>query len=86
MTRTGREQFPVSVTDRSIEYDCWGFGYRTFDFVRLTKFYCEIDYVRLPDPIERLVFDWVRLPIVRLDTPGYIFLNGSWYALCYYII
>ena len=23
-----------------------------------------------PNPIERLVFDWVRLPNVRLDTPG----------------
>ena len=42
----------------SIENDCRPFGNRTFDYVRLTKFYCEFDYVRLPNPIERLVFDW----------------------------
>ena len=54
-----------------IEYDRRPFGNRTFDFVRLTKFHCEFDYVRLPNPIERLVFDWVRSDrTVRLDTPG----------------
>ena len=45
-----------------IKYDRRPFGNRTLDFVRLTKFYCEFDYVPLPNPIERLVFDWVRLP------------------------
>ena len=54
-----------------IEYDHRPFGNRTFDFVRLTKFYCEFDYVRLPNLIERLVFDWVRSDRTsRLDTPG----------------
>ena len=59
-----------SVIERLIEYDCRPFGNRTFDCVRLTKFHCEFDYVRLQNPIERLVFDWVRSPNVRLDTPG----------------
>ena len=45
-----------------IKYDRRPFGNRTLDFVGLTKFYCEFDYVPLPNPIERLVFDWVRLP------------------------
>ena len=44
-----------------IKYDRRPFGNRTLDFVRLTKFNCEFDYVSLPNPIERLVFDWVRL-------------------------
>ena len=48
-----------------IENDCQPFGNQTFDFVRLTKLYWELDYVQLPNPIEQLVFDWVRL-----DTPG----------------
>ena len=48
-----------------IEYDCQPFGNQTFDFVRLAKFYWELDNVRLPNPIERLVFDWVQL-----GTPG----------------
>ena len=30
-----------SVIERSIEYDCRPFGNRTFNYVRLTKFYCE---------------------------------------------
>jgi len=47
-----------SVIERSIENDCRPFGNRTFDYVRLTKFYCEFDYVRLPNLIERVVFDW----------------------------
>ena len=63
---TEGKQFPASVIERSIECDCQLFGNRTFDFFRVTKFYCKFDYyVRLPSPIERLVFDWVRL-----DTPG----------------
>lgn len=45
-----------------IKYDRRPFGNQTLDFVRLTKFYCEFDYVPLPNPIERLVLDWVRLP------------------------
>lgn len=54
-----------------IEYDHRPFGNRAFDFVRLTKFYWEFDYVRLLNPMERLVFDWVRSDrTVRLDTPG----------------
>ena len=52
-----------TVIERSIEFDYWSFGNRTFDCVRLAKFYCEFDYVRLSSAIiERLVFDWVRLP------------------------
>ena len=31
---------------------------------------CEFDYFQLPCPIEQLVFDWVRLLGVPLDTPG----------------
>ena len=51
-----------SVIERSIGFDYQSFGNRTFDCVRLAKFYCEFDYVRLSSAIERLVFDWVRLP------------------------
>ena len=54
-----------TVIVRSIEFDYGSFGNRTFDCVRLAKFYIEFDYVRLSSAIERLVFDWVRL-----DTPG----------------
>ena len=50
-----------SVIERSIGFDYQSFGNRTFDCVRLAKFYCEFDYVRLSSAIERLVFDWVRL-------------------------
>ena len=51
-----------TVIERSIEFDYWSFGNRTFDCIRLAKFYCEFDYVRLSSAIERLVFDWARLP------------------------
>ena len=46
-----------SVIERSIGFDYQSFGNRTFDCVRLVKFYCEFDYVRLSSAIERLVFD-----------------------------
>ena len=36
-----------SVIERSIGFDYTSFGNRTFDCVRLAKFYCEFDYVRL---------------------------------------
>ena len=51
-----------SVIERSIVFDHQSFGNRTFDCVRLAKFYCEFDYVWLSSAIEQLVFDWVRLP------------------------
>ena len=51
-----------SVIERSIGFDYQSFGNRTFDCVRLAKFYCAFDYVRLSSAIERLVFVWVRLP------------------------
>ena len=51
-----------SVIEGSSEFDYRSFGNRTFDCVRLAKLYCEFDYVRLSSAIERLVFDWVRLP------------------------
>ena len=51
-----------SVIERSIGFDYQSFGNRTFDCLRLGKFYYEFDYVRLSSAIERLVFDWVRLP------------------------
>ena len=51
-----------SVIERSIGFDYQSFGNRTFDCVRLAKFYCEFSYVRSSSAIERLVFDWVRLP------------------------
>ena len=34
-----------SVIERSIGFDHQSFGNRTFDCVRLAKFYCEFDYV-----------------------------------------
>ena len=46
------------------------FGNRIFSWVllftvrpvkRLRKLYCAFDFVRCPSPVERLVFDWVRL-------------------------
>ena len=46
-----------SVIERSIGFDYQSFGNRMFDCVRLAKFYCEFDYVRLSSAIERLVFD-----------------------------
>ena len=49
------------------------FDYRTFDCVRLAKFLGEFDCVRLPNSIKinrTIEFDWVRLPNVRLTTPG----------------
>ena len=52
-----------------IEYDRRPFGNRTLDFVRLNKFYCEFDYVPLPNPIDQcsIGFDYRT---VELDTPG----------------
>ena len=64
------ELTPSSVRARLIEYDRLPFSNRAIDFVRLTKFYCEFDYVRLPNPIKRVVFDWVRL-----DTPEQLSLS-----------
>ena len=43
-----------SVIASLIGYDRSPFGNWTLDFVRLTKFYCDFDYVRIPNPIERL--------------------------------
>ena len=54
-----------SIIEHSIVFDC-----QTFDCVRLTKFFGEFNYVRLPNTIKRLAFDFVRLPNVWLDTPG----------------
>ena len=48
-----------------IEYDYQPFGNQKCDFVQFAKLYWELDYVQLPNSIERLVFDWVRL-----DAPG----------------
>ena len=59
-----------SVIERSIGFDYQSFGNRTFDCVRLAKFYCEFDYVRLSSAIERLVFDWVRLPNCSIGKVG----------------
>ena len=42
---------------------------KTSNCVRLVKFYCGFDYVRLSSAIERLVFDWVRLPNCSISTP-----------------
>ena len=47
-----------------------------FDYVRLAKFYCEVDYVRLSSAIERLVFDWVRLPNCAIGYAGYVTLGN----------
>ena len=46
-----------SVIERSIGFDYQSFGNRMFDCVRLAKFNCEFDFVRLSSAIERLVFD-----------------------------
>ena len=40
-----------------------------FDCVRLAKCFGEFDYRTQSKSIERLEFDWVRLPNVRLTTP-----------------
>ena len=45
------------------------FDFRTFDCVRLAKCFGEFDYRPQSKSIERLEFDWVRLPNVRLTTP-----------------
>ena len=45
-----------SVIERSTGFDYQRFGNRTFDCVRLSKFSCEFDYVRLSSVIKRLVF------------------------------
>ena len=74
-----------SVIERSIGFDYQSFGNRTFDCVRLAKFYCEFDYVRLSSAIERLVFDWVRLPNCSIGYVGdisillfvFLFATGS---------
>ena len=62
-----------SIIERSIVFDCRPFDNRTFNCVRLTTFFnlwVWLLYVRLPNTIERLVFDFVWLPNVRLDTTG----------------
>ena len=41
------------VIERSSEFDYRSFVNRTFDCVRLAKFYFEFDYVRLSSAIER---------------------------------
>ena len=52
-----------SVIERSIGFDYQSFDNRTFDCVRLAKFYCEFDYVRLSSAIAELpiveLFDWI---------------------------
>ena len=45
------------------------FDFRTFDCVRLAKCFGEFDYRTQSKSIERLEFDRVRLPNVRLTTP-----------------
>ena len=54
------------------------FDYRTFDCVGMAKHLGDFDYVRLPNPIKNnrtIGFDWVRLPNVRLTTPGVMSLS-----------
>ena len=45
------------------------FDFRTFDCVRLAKCFGEFDYRTQSKSIERLEFDWVRLPKVQPTTP-----------------
>ena len=59
-----------SLIKRSIQFDSPSFGNRTFDCVWLAKFYSKFDWVRLRSAIERLVFDWVRLPNCSIRYPG----------------
>ena len=56
------------VIERSSEFDYRSFVNRTFDCVRLAKFYFEFDYVRLSSAIDwsSIGFDYRT---VRLDTP-----------------
>ena len=54
-----------SITNRSITD-----GNPTFDCVRLAKFSCEFDYVRLSSAIEPLVFSGFYCRTVRLDRSG----------------
>ena len=53
-----------SMTERSIVFYYQPFENRTFGCVRLTNFF-EFDYVRFPNTIERLVFEFIRLPNIR---------------------
>ena len=41
-----------SVIERSSEFDYRSFVNQTFDCIRLAKFYCEFDYVRLSSAID----------------------------------
>ena len=41
------------VIERLTEFDYQSFSNRTFDCVRLAKFYCEFDYVRLSAAITK---------------------------------
>ena len=66
-----------SVIERSSVFDYRSFVNQTFDCVRLAKFYCEFDYVRLSSAIEQLVFDWVRLPNCSIRYPGSC-INGRY--------
>ena len=68
-----------SVIERSSEFDYRPFGNRTVECVRLAKCYCEFDYVLFGSAIERVAFDWVRLPNCSIRYPGYqmISLNGD---------
>ena len=60
-----------SVIERSIGFDYQSFGNRMFDCVRLAKFYCEFDYVRLSSV---KLNDWCSIGFdcrtVRLDRSG----------------
>ena len=64
---------PPGVRPPPPRFDYESFVNRTFECVRWAKFYFEFDYVRLSSAIERVVFDWVRVPnwsVRWLDTPG----------------
>ena len=60
------------VIEHSSGFDYRSFSNRTFDCVRLAKFYCGFDYVRLSSAIKRVVFDWVQLTNCSIRYPGKI--------------
>ena len=61
---------PVIEHSSEFDYRSIAIVNRTFDCVHLAKYYCEFD-VRLSLAIERVVFDWARLPNCSIRYPGH---------------
>ena len=79
------------VIERPIEFDYRSLGNRTFNCVQLVKFYCEFDKVWLSSVIERLLFDWVRIPncsisYTRIKTEEMNCLSPSEYSCIAWLV